>query len=350
MTFVPGFNLEEAKALVAMLAQLEGTTPPPLTAPPLPPNWQIVFDSPVIGIFDNKWQLAKNVDAQAQYAVLIRGTVDKAGSIIDDLLSVMIPASGSVFGVPYQLAADPKAAVHLGFTLATFILLFDPENGILIKLIEKGESITDVFVAGHSQGASIATLCASFFQYANIPLLPKNYKTYVFAQAKPGNDHYGDDFNSAVSNDGMAFSVINNQDWVPQVPLTIELLTDINDPNPLSVLLAEHIILAPVSGAVKAVKGGISVAQLAKHKPQIELLSELISRQSLQPAILTDAKLDIPPILLTFNFVGCGSPIALQGVPGSNPCDPNDFFWQHHTAMYYDLLAGIPIPTDCPSE
>jgi hypothetical protein len=350
MTLVPGFNLEEAEALVAMLAQLEGSTPPPLTAPPFPASWQIVFDSPVIGIFDNKWQLAQNRDVPGQYAVLIRGTVDEAGSIIDDLLSVMIPASGSVFGVPYQLAADPQAAVHLGFTLATFILLFDPENGILIKLIEKGEPITDVFVAGHSQGAAIATICRSFFRYANIPLFPKfNYKTYLFAQPKPGNDHYGDDFESAVSNDGLAFSVLNNQDWVPQVPLTIELLTDINDPNPLSVLLAEHLILAPVSGAVKATKSGISVAQLAKHKPQIELLSEVMRTQSVQPPILTDAKLDIPPILLTFNFIGCGSPIALRGLPGSNPCDPKDFFWQHHAAMYYDLLAGIPIPTDCPS-
>lgn len=349
MTFTAGFNSEEAKDLIAMLASLEGSTSAPLTQPPFPPNWQIVFDSPVIGIFDNKWQLLQNADVQGQYAVLIRGTVDEAGSIIDDLLSVMIPASGSIFGVPYQLAADAKGGVHLGFVLATFILLFDPANGILTKLIEQAASITDIFVAGHSQGAAIATLLRSFFKYATIPGLPNfNYKTYLFAQPKPGNDHYGDDFDFAVSNDGMSFNVINSQDWVPQVPLTLELLTDVNDPNPLSVLLAEHLVLAPVSAAVKAMKNGISIAQLAKHKPQLAILSEVMKRQSLQGAILAGAELDIPPILLTFNFVGCGSPFALQGVPGENPCNPKDFFWQHHAAMYYDLLAGIPIPTDCP--
>ena len=348
MTLTAGFNNDEAKDLIAMLASLEGITPPPLVQPPFPPNWQIVFDSPVMGIFDNKWQLLQNMDVPGQYAVLIRGTVDQAGSIVDDLLSVMIPASGSIFGVPYQLAADAKGGVHLGFALATFILLFDPLSGILIKLIEKAGSITDIFVAGHSQGAAIATLCRSFLKYATIPGLPSfNYKTYLFAQPKPGNDHYGDDFDFAVSNDGMSFSVINSQDWVPQVPLTLEVLTDINDPNPLSVLLAEHIVLAPVSTAVKTIKSGISVAQLAKHKPQLAILSDVMKKQSLLGAILPGADLDIPPILLTFNFVNCGSTYALQGVPGENPCDPKDFFWQHHGAMYYDLLAGIPIPTDC---
>lgn len=348
MTFTAGFNNDEAKNLIAMLASLEGTTPPPLTQPPFPPNWRIVFDSPVIGVFDNKWQLLQNTDVQGQYAILIRGTVDKTGSIIDDLLSVMIPASGSIFGVPYQLAADAKGGVHLGFALATFILLFDPESGILIKLIENAGSINDVYVAGHSQGAAIATLIRSFFAYATVPGLQNfNYKTYLFAQPKPGNDHYGDDFDFAVSNNGMSFSVINSQDWVPQVPLTLEMLSDINDPNPLSVLLAEHLMLAPVSSAVKTVQKGISVAQLAKHKPQLAALSDVMKRQALLGAILPGAEIDIPPLLLTFNFVNCGSTFALQGVPGANPCDPKDFFWQHHGAMYYDLLAGIPIPTVC---
>src|SRR5688572_12150747 len=97
MTFNPGFNLTEAESLISLLAYLEGSTPPPLQAPPPPLNWTLVYDSPVIGVFDNKWQLWKYADNQVtQYAVLVRGTVSTAGSIIDDLLAVMIQASGSI--------------------------------------------------------------------------------------------------------------------------------------------------------------------------------------------------------------------------------------------------------------
>ncbi len=103
MTFVPGFNLQEAEPLLALLAQLEdGLNIPPL--PPLSPpaDWTLEFDSQSIGPFDNRWQLWKS--PQGQYAVLIRGTVEKAGSIIDDLLSVMIPASSQI---GFQIGGTP---------------------------------------------------------------------------------------------------------------------------------------------------------------------------------------------------------------------------------------------------
>jgi hypothetical protein len=353
MAFTPGFISAEAEALLGVLAQLEGTTPPPFQAPPLPPNWKLLFDSPQIGIFDNKWQLWQT-DVSGQYAILIRGTVDEAGSIIDDLLSVMIPASGSVtvdsLTLSYQLAADPAAAVHLGFTLALFILLFDPTDGILVNLPANTGTQADIFVAGHSQGAAIATLLRSFLNYSDI--LQKvfgrqyNYKTYVFAQPKPGNDHYGYDFETIVTPSEMGFTVNNTQDWVPQVPLTFELLGDINTPNPLSVLGAEDATLATALSAVENLRSNIATAQLSKHQPQMSLLGQILPKQTLQPTTSASTGQGIT-ILPTLNFVGAGLPIILQGVPGTNPCDPKDFFWQHHTAMYYDLLAGIPIPTQC---
>jgi hypothetical protein len=43
-------------------------------------------------------------------------------------------------------------------------------------------------------------------------------------------------------------------------------------------------------------------------------------------------------IVPTLNFVGCGSAISLQGTPGGNPDDPTDGWWQHHAALYYQLL------------
>src|SRR5215467_15190640 len=84
----------------------------------------------------------------------------------------------------------------------------------------------------------MATLLRSYFAYASDAPEEKNYsyKTYVYAQPKPGNDHYADDFESRFCNSGFAFRVTNSLDWVPQVPFTLEFLCDINTPNPLSAL------------------------------------------------------------------------------------------------------------------
>jgi hypothetical protein len=353
MTFNPGFNLTEAESLISLLAYLEGSTPPPLQAPPPPLNWTLVYDSPVIGVFDNKWQLWKYADNQVtQYAVLVRGTVSTAGSIIDDLLAVMIQASGSItvdsVTLSYQLAADPLAGVHLGFALAAFILLYDPTSGILVKLLENVPVGSDVFVTGHSQGAAIATLLRSYFNYSDFQLGANyNYKTYLFAQPKPGNDHYAYDYDFVGNQSGLGFTVTNTQDWVPQVPLTFELFGDINKPNPVSVFLPSHLSLAVLEGAIGKLKELAAVAHVAKHQPQAQALAKALKAQNLKEVTASAVSYEIP-ILHTLNFVNSGAPIILQGVAGSNPCDPKDFFWQHHTAMYYDLLAGIPIPTDCP--
>ncbi len=371
MTFTPGFISTEAEQLLAMVAALEGTTPPPLTQPPFPSDWSIIYDSQQIGPFDNRWQLASNT--QGQYAVLIRGTVYTAGSIIDDLLSVMLPANaaigfdlnGTAYTLDYQLAAtsNTKAGVHLGFTLAMFILMYYPERGIIWQLLETVPPDSDIFIAGHSQGAAIATLSRSYLNYLKLGELnfgtQYNYKTYVFAQPKPGNDLYGYDYNSVAGNSGFAFTVNNSQDWVPQVPLTIELPSDINAPNPLSVWLEASLALANISNSVNTLKDTTALAQVSKHLPKMDALRQIFMDREFQEKVLAqqippdaqpaDFKPVLPHLLLTFNFAGCGAPYSLLGVAGVNPCDAKDFFWKHHGAMYYDLLTGAPIPTDCPS-
>ena len=372
MTFVPGFNLQEAEPLLTLLTSLEGGLNiqplPPLTSPP--PGWTILFDSQSVGPFDNRWQLASN--GQGQFAVLIRGTVDETGSIIDDLLSVMIPANsqigfqvdGTALTLDYQLAAasNGKAGVHLGFTLAMFILMYDPSAGILWKLLEMVPKNSDVFIAGHSQGAAIATLSRSYLNYLNLLDLTEmgtyyNYKSYVFAQPKPGNDLYGIDYDVVASNSGMAFTVNNSQDWVPQVPLTLEIPSDINDPNPLSVWLGSHPLSAAALQAyaveAHALRTGVAAAQVAKHTPKMAALAAIFHDPKFQQKVLGKPVTQalslptLPPILPTLNFAGCGSIYGLLGVPGANPCTPSDSFWQHHGVMYSALLLGQPIPTQC---
>lgn len=377
MTFIPGFQSSEAEPLLSMLASLQGGLDiKPLPVVPFPPpNWTIKFDSQSVGPFDNRWQLALNSQS-GQWAVLVRGTVAETGSIIDDLLSVMIPANSQIGfqldGTPvtlnYQLAAsnNANAGIHLGFTLAMFILMYDPDAGILWKLLEMVPPGSDVFIAGHSQGAAIATLARSYLNYLDFLDLTRfgslyNYKSYVFAQPKPGNDLYGIDYDVIAGNSGLGFTVNNSQDWVPQAPLTIELLGDFNVPNPISVELGGHLLtglaLKAVESAANHLHEGIAVVQVSKHLPKMTALAGIFKDPKFQQKVLgkpVSPELPLasfspvlPPILRTLNFTGCGPAYGLLGSPGVNPCSASDFFWQHHAAMYYALLQGTPIPTQC---
>jgi hypothetical protein len=339
MAFRPGFDIDEAKALLALIADLQGPSPP-LPQPPVPADWRKLFDPPPIGPLDNKWQLWQDTGAADRYAVVIRGTVYSAGSIGEDLMAVMVAGSGELpagkVKVAYRVADEPRAAVHLGFLVGALLLLADGRNGILARLASLPAG-SDIFVTGHSQGAGIATLVRAFLHYA-APLanLAFNHKIYVFAQPKPGNDHFGDDFERAAGIDG-AFRVSNDQDWVPQVPFTIQLPRDINEPNPLDLL--QEGILGLLPKAVGLVEEAVGRAHRVAMQPKLAQLETVLAGATplaTAPAEPGEAFAIVP----TLNYAGCGVEIVRAGTPGANPDDPKDFMWQHHAAMYYRLLEG----------
>lgn len=334
--FANGFDVEEAKALISIIAELQGASPP-LPQPPLPTGWTLAFDPPPIGAFNNKWQLWHD-ELNNRFAVIIRGTTNNPGSILEDLLSVMVDASGSLtlgkIAVDYKLADEPEAAVHLGFLLGTLLLLLDPANGIVAALSSRIPKGSDVFIAGHSQGAGIATLCRAFLNYSGLLTnAALNFKTYVFAQPKPGNDHFGDDFERVIGT-SMMFRVTNDQDWVPQVPFTFELPRDINEPNPMDLLHDTPFGL--ISKLVESAHDTTARLHVAKLQGRMAELETVLGKQQLIPT--RPATAGTTPIRPTLNFMGCGVEIVRAGTPGTNPDDPKDFMWQHHAAMYYELL------------
>jgi len=113
----PGFDLDETLTMLHFCAIVENGVNPPIPKDP-PKGWTRRFNSPVIPPFDNVWELWKR-DADGVFALSIRGTVFQAGSIVEDVLALMINANGTIkvgaFTFPYAFAADPHAAVHLGF-------------------------------------------------------------------------------------------------------------------------------------------------------------------------------------------------------------------------------------------
>lgn len=147
----------------------------------------------------------------------------------------MIPAAGKIhlndtLCFDYHFADNPNAAVHVGWTLASGYLMPD----ILEKIKQsfaKGKK--DFIILGHSQGAGIAYLVTSQLLY-NQRLLPKDiqFKTYCSAAPKPGNLYFAYDYETATQN-GRSYSIVNPLDWVPELPISIQTLTDFNTTNPL---------------------------------------------------------------------------------------------------------------------
>ena len=343
MTLAPGFLRVEALDLLAMCANVEGEVAAPI--PPTPPGWTLLFDSPVIGAFDEKWQLWRS-DTGA-YAIALRGTVMKVGSVLEDLISVLVWAQGHITvghqSIEFQFAAEPDAGVHLGFALGTLVLLKDPTNGILAQLAQHGVAAgSDVYVTGHSQGAAMATLLRSYFQYAPDAPPGPSYKTYVFAQPKPGNDHYATDFERQFGNAGLAFRVTNSLDWVPQVPFTLEMIRDVNHPNPLTVLASPSLLL---DALMKVMEPLVSEARriIERHsRPHLQQKATALAQKVAPASVPTPPAPFDAPFHPSLYFVNAGTEEALIGTPCVG-AECHDAFFEHHVTTYYKLLqAQVP--------
>jgi len=194
------------------------------------------------GPLNNAWLLVQSLKDPSVFAIAIRGTVGEWHSILADAYATSIPAYAGIEypkNVPLAItfAATPKAELHLGFSYASLALLFDDNLGILRQLhqLSKSHKISKLFITGHSQGAAVATLIHSFLFYALTDpkdryglknhLSPAQLTSYLFAQPKPGNLQYAQDF-ARITKDN-AYVINNDRDPVPQVPLTLETISEI---------------------------------------------------------------------------------------------------------------------------
>jgi hypothetical protein len=391
MSIRPGFDFTEAAALLQICNKLYDMTPgitPPRTptcgVPPVPDppaNWVVEFKpSEAVGL-QNYWELWRNTAVPGQYAVGIRGTIATDASILEDILLPLIPARGMlpVLDLQYQLADTPagshvQAGVHLGFAIGTLSLLFlGGTSGIWLKLWEyinipqSGKpAATEILVTGHSQGASIALLLQSFLHYQKT--LQAAFKTYVYAPAKPGNDAYAWDVSRTTGVRGYCYSVVSNQGWVPQVPLTLQTFGDMNRPNPI--WEASGSVNPAIPTEIKALLGDLTALERTIAEDLQSFIDRLIhwleqhldaigatlplSRTGMAAADLTltgpqlqamaAASRDL--VLPSLDYAMAGTVAALQAVAGGNPtddtpgCQSFDFFWQHHLGNYWKYLQA----------
>lgn len=227
----PGFDKAEYKDMLLMAACSVDT--PWVNSKLVPLKFRLLYRSAVTGL-DNRWDLWVN---EGNVAVIsIRGTTGTSESWLENFYAAMVPANGSMKlsanrTFDYKLADNPKAAVHVGWLMATGFLAED-----VISKIDScyRRGIWDFIITGHSQGGGISYLMTAYLlNLQKTGALPADirFKTYCSAAPKPGNLYFAYDFENMTSG-GWAFNVVNTADWVPETPLSIQTIDDFNTLNP----------------------------------------------------------------------------------------------------------------------
>lgn len=213
---------------------------------PEPNDVKMIYESPTVGL-QNKWYLWVN-ESEKTVIINIRGTIPDPNSWLENFYAAMIPAKGQIklnpnYTFDYEFSEDPKAAVHVGWTLATGALM----ETILPKLDGlMREGYDNVLITGHSQGGAIGYLVSSYLhtlQRENRWGKKVQIKTILSAAPKPGNLFFAYDY-ERMNQGGWAFNVVNAADWVPEVPFSIQTVNDFSTTNPFS----------DVSGFIKSQK------------------------------------------------------------------------------------------------
>ena len=230
---LPGISKEEVINLLKVSAQFGDSSYAAKLR--VPTGYQKLYRSPNVG-FDNCWELWKT-DREVPI-VSIRGTTRTEISWLANFYAAMIPAKGhlqlsATENFDYNLAEDPKAAVHAGWMIATAFLSKD----ILIKIdsfYKKGTH--EFYIVGFSQGGAISYLLTAYLHgLQKSGKLPPDlrFKTYCGAAPKPGNLYFAYEY-EALTQHGWAYNLVNAADWVPQTPFSVQTLSDFPPVNPFT--------------------------------------------------------------------------------------------------------------------
>lgn len=229
----PGFDRSEYIELMHVSAQFGDSSY--VSTLPAPQRFKLAYRSPVIGL-DNRWDLW--TDNRGTAVVSLRGTTANSVSWLANFYAAMVPAKGELQlsdqeKFTYALASNPKAAVHVGWLVSTAFLSKD----ILPKLDSVyRQGVKNMLIMGHSQGGAIAfLLTAHLYELQRQGRLPADirFKTYCSAGPKPGNLYFAYDY-EAQTQGGWAYNVVNSADWVPEVPFSIQTVSDFNTTNPFA--------------------------------------------------------------------------------------------------------------------
>jgi lipase (class 3) len=293
------------------------------------------------GPWQNAWVLYRGVGSNSgKFAIAIRGTVfSNTPSAIED--AIFQPVLGHRFlSAATSFALHDSVQLHSGFAHATFTLLLDRRYGVLPRLRDhQVPPSSELYIAGHSQGAAMATLVHAFLctcmmqadTSSEDPLalrgLGYRLKSYAIAQPKPGNYAFSAQFAQYTQAPDIAIVINNSIDPVPQVPMTLEATADLATDFHGRFLLAT--ILRSLSWPGKAMRAGVSrVLDWITRKSALRY-GDFYRWEAIRPVRSIRAG-------SSWNFVPAGRVLLVHGTPLADP--GSDVFFQHHASTYRDLI------------
>ena len=307
---------------------------------PLPNGYQLIYRSAVVGL-DNRWDLWLGADNIA--VISLRGTTKNSVSWLENFYAAMLPAQGSIqitkqFTFNYKLAENPHAAVHTGWLIGTACLsqTIIPKIDSLYK-----NGIKNFLIIGHSQGGALAYLLTAHLHYLQkAGQWPADlfFKTYCSAAPKPGNLYFAYDYES-YTQQGLAYNVVNADDWVPESPASIQTINDFNEVNPYidakSTIKKQKFAMKIVLRVVY--KNLVKPTNSAQRKNQ-----KYLGAKATKIVKKTLPELVVPKFAKTSNYVRAGNFITLQGDAAYYKLFPNDkdkVFMHHMWEPYFYLIA-----------
>ncbi|AWW31713.1 lipase family protein [Echinicola strongylocentroti] len=337
-TLQPGFDKEEYLEMIRVGASQIDT----LKSIDSPQKFERLYRSPEMGL-KNRWELWIG----DQTALLsIRGTTADPVSWLANFYAAMVPAKGSLqlssdFTFDYELATDPKAAVHVGWLIGTAFLSRD----ILPKLDSLYQGgYKQLLITGHSQGGAISYLLTAHLRsLQKKKQFPADFviKTYSSAAPKPGNLYFAYAYESATMG-GWAYNVVSSEDWVPQTPISIQNMDDFATLNPFSTIKSSlKKQKFPKNIALQYAYGRLTKPTIKAQKRYQKHLGNMVAKQV--KSVLPEF---VPPQYVNSNhYSRTGNHIVLkadQEYQSIYPSNNEKVFTHHHFEPYYYLANQLP--------
>lgn len=337
------------------------------------------------------------------YAIAFAGTLNQ-GAAMEDLAGLLIPAGpvtldffqsretyiSPLAGTPVEVAGgiisdpipEPAAQVplvHLGYREAVESLTVgnaDPENLASVLKGIMGKDI-ELYVTGHSLGASVAQLFSAWVKAGGVPSKNIHVKCYSFATPKSCNAAMASNYDMALGNDGFSFRVSNSLDTASQLPPTREFPSDLINPAIAQDVLSKAdptglYASSPLAPIVKMILHSAALSDAAQKRQPEKPAEPLPFPFSVVPFpfsipihflnSISKAAVNVRPAPSSMAFVGMGAPYVLPAQPAvvyNGKFYPAEFFpereaddlveipdettrqwWQHWPYNYARYLAG----------
>lgn len=337
----PGFNKAEYTELLKIAARQSDA--PEVASIPAPEYFARIYRSATSGL-DNRWELWTSSNGIA--VISIRGTTSHDASWLENFYAAMVPAAGSIklandFTFNYHLADHPRAAVHAGWLIGTAFLSKD----ILPKIDSLYAKGTKQFIIlGHSQGGTISFLLTAYLEnQKSTKRLPSDirFKTYSSAAPKPGNLYFAYDY-ERLTMGGWGLTVVNQADWVPETPVSIQTLDDFNAVNPfsnISPLIKKQKF--PKNLFIRHVYNQLNKSPIRARKKYELYLGKTAG--GLAKKYLPGY--EPPKYIPSMNYARCGQYIVLQADAAyyrQYPDNPQKVFIHHGILPYLYLTSRLP--------